>query len=284
MIVTVSDREFAFLKDIIRKKTEISLGDNKKYLVETRLSPLVLESGCQSFEEFCRKLSYAPEFSHYMEKVIEAITTNETYWFRDEYPFHYIQNVFLPQMADEIKIGKRKEMRIWSAASSSGQEAYSVAMSVLEFKKTKIFGKPLNECLTIVGTDISKQAVRKAKQAVYTNNEMLRGMPEALIDIYFRRGKDGWVLDEKVKSVVNFSVFNLQTPFPVSWGKFDIILLRNVIIYFSDEFKKVLFDKVARKLVPGGVLFLGTGETVSGYSDAFDICDYQKAKFYRLKD
>jgi len=284
MIIKVTNQEFAYLKEIIRKKTEIALDDNKKYLVETRLSSLVFEAGCETFGQFCKKLNYGHDSAVFMEKVVEAITTNETYWFRDDYPFNYVREIFLARMAEEIKAGKRDEIKIWSAASSYGQEAYSIAMTALEFKKTKILGKPVEKCLDIIATDISNKAVQRAKNGVYSNNDMARGMLENLKRFYFCKANDGWVINEKVRSLVKFSVFNLQSPFPVSWGKFDMIMLRNVIIYFSDPFKRVVLERVARKLAPGGILFLGTGESVSGYTELFQVCDYKKAKYYKLKD
>ncbi|MFH1154667.1 MAG: protein-glutamate O-methyltransferase CheR [Pseudomonadota bacterium] len=281
-MISVSTQEFHYLKDIIRKKTEIALGDNKKYLVETRLSSLVLDSGCLSFAQFCKRLSQGPDADRIMDRVVEAITTNETYWFRDDYPFYFIRTVFLPAMAREIHEGKRDRINIWSAASSYGQEAYSVAMTALEFQKTNVLGKQLTDCLTIVGTDISTQAIEKARLGVYTENDMGRGLPHEMKTTYFQGSERGWAINDRVKQLVNFSVFNLQAPLPISWGVFDIILLRNVIIYFADPFKKILLDRVSRKLARDGVLFLGTGESVSGYSDRFRICSFQKAKYYQL--
>jgi chemotaxis protein methyltransferase CheR len=276
----VSNQEFQFLRDLIRRRTEIALGDNKKYLVETRLSSLVLDSGCRSFGEFCRRLGQGPDAERIMDRVVEAITTNETYWFRDGYPFDFLRTVFLPRMAEEIRSGLREGVRIWSAASSYGQEAYSVAMTALEFSREHLLCRPLKESLTILGTDISAQAIDRAREGVYTDNDMGRGMPEDQREMYFHRHGRDWTIDPRVKELVTFSVFNLQNPLPVSWGSFDVILLRNVIIYFSDEFKTTLFERVARKLVPQGILFLGTGESAGGYTDRFRVCSFQRAKYY----
>lgn len=283
MIVPVSDQEFQFLKEVIRKKTEIFLGDNKKYLVENRLSSLVLESGCKSFGQFCSLLEDSRTAMKLMDKIVEAITTNETYWFRDEYPFAFLKEVFLPDIVNQVKTGRRNSIRIWSAAASYGQEAYSIAMTIREFLRTQINGRAILESLYIMGTDISHSVINKARDGRYNTTDVQRGLPEDLLHIYFRQQGYEWVLDESVKSMVDFFVFNLQSPFLSSWEKFDIIFLRNVIIYFSDPFKMIILDRIAQKLVPGGILFLGTGESVSGYTDRFQICDYRKAKFYRVR-
>lgn len=283
MIITVSDEEFNLLRRIIKENSEISLGDNKKYLIENRLSSLVIESKCRTFGEFSRKLMSGPKAAVLVGKVIEAITTNETCWFRDFYPHQYFKKIFLPLMADEIKADTRDKIRIWSAASSTGQEAYSIAMTALEYQREHILGKPVDQCLSIVATDISNWAVEKAQDGIYDDNDLKRGLPDGYRERYFKQDDKKWILNEKVKSLIDFSVFNLQYPFPAVWGKFDFIMLRNVVIYFSDSFKKILFEKITEMLTPQGILFLGTGETVSGYSDSFQMYDYKKTKYYKKK-
>ena len=284
MIITVTDQEFLQLQKFILEKTEIEIGDNKKYLIETRLSSLVIEAGCKTFTEFFNSylMTRGAESRLYLEKFIHAITTNETYWFRDDYPFNYLKNIFFPKMAEKIKTGEKKSVRIWSAAASFGQEAYSVAMTALEFQRENVLSYAPNEWLSIFGTDISCKAVEKSVKAIYSDNDMSRGLSQDFKKLYFRQVGNRWVVNEQVRSLVQFTQYNLQVPFPDNWGLFDVILLRNVIIYFSDPFKKILLKRIAGKITNDGVLFLGTGESVGGYTQCFKTQEYQKAaRVYR---
>jgi len=283
VIIKVTDEEFNLLRDIIQKKSGIHLGDNKKYLIENRLSLLASKAQCTTFGEFARKLNYGFKSKDLEEKVIEAITTKETYWFRDFSPFEHLKEVFFPLMAEEILSGKRDHIRIWSAASSTGQEPYSIAMTALEFQRKFRLTKPIDQYLSLLATDISQKALTKAEQGVYNYNELRRGLPEEYIRRYFKEKGADWILSEKVRSLVEFAVYNLQHPVPVKWKDFDLIMLRNVMIYFSDAFKKSILEKIAKKLGPDGILYLGTGETVSGYSNKFQVLDYKKVKYYKIK-
>jgi len=276
----VSDDEFNLLRKIIRDKSGICLGDNKKYLIENRLSLTAARTGCTTFGQLARRLLNGPGAKILGEQVVEAMTTQETYWFRDFSPFEYLEDVFFPLMVDELKSGKRRKIKVWSAASSTGQEACSIAMAALEYQRRKRWEKKIENCLSILATDISPRAIDRAKTGVYSENEIKRGLPEEHLSRYFIRQNRGWMVRETVKYMTDFAVFNLQDPLPGEWKGFDLVMLRNVMIYFSDDFKRAVVEKIFQRLAPGGILVLGSGETVSGYSDKFEMVVHKNLRLY----
>ncbi|MFO7750850.1 MAG: protein-glutamate O-methyltransferase CheR [Desulfobacteraceae bacterium] len=283
MTIKVSEDEFNLLRKIILDKSGICLDDNKKYLIENRLSLTAARAGCTSFGQLARRLLNGPGAKALAEQVVEAMTTQETYWFRDSSPFEYLEDVFFPLMVDQLKSGKRKKIKVWSAASSTGQEACSIAMAGLDYQRGHRWEKKIETCLSILATDISQRAIDRAKSGVYTENEIKRGLSEEHLCRYFIRQNQGWMVKETVKEMTDFAVFNLQEPLPVQWKGFDLVMLRNVMIYFSDDFKRAVVEKIFQRMAPGGLLVLGSGETISDCSDKFQMLGYKNARLYVKK-
>ncbi len=284
----VCHNEFRLLRDFVEQESGVCLGDDKTYLIENRLSKLVAENGCKTFGEFYLKLTASPLYDKLRASVIDAITTHETLWFRDRLPFKMLEEKILPEFHREIRAGKRGSINLWSAACATGQEPYSIAMTVLDFYLKN--GYTETACcreIQILGTDISGKTLSLAAAGKYDDNAVARGLPPLYLNRYFSKTgqKTGneWILDDRIKNMVTFRLFNLKDPVAGIIGPFDIIFLRNVIIYFSEAFKKTLLNRIARILNPGGYLFVGAGETVGGYSDAFSLMEQEGTVFYRLK-
>jgi chemotaxis protein methyltransferase CheR len=281
MALRVGEQEFRLLRDLIEKRSGILLGNEKQYLIENRLSPLVRALKCHSYGDFYLKVKESPPTGELWTSVMDAMTTNETSWLRDRHPFVALRERLFPQFQEEIRAGKRQGINIWSAACSTGQEPYSIAMTALDCYRTCGGEKACDEQVRILATDISKAVLFRAMDGRYEPQSLRRGLPEEYLNRYFDRQDEGWTVGQKVKNLVTFKQINLQEPF-VGLGPFDIVFLRNVIIYFGDKFKQELLNRIARVLAPGGYMFLGTGETVRGYTMGFDMREHSGAVFYQV--
>ena len=282
MTLQVTDSEFRLLRDLIEERCGIFLGDEKQYLVENRLTTLAEASQCSNFGEFYIQIRNSSASADLWEAVVDAMTTNETLWLRDQHPFTVLEEIILPQFAREIQEKKRETITIWSAACSTGQEPYSIAMTALDFYSKAGAERTCPEHVQILATDISSKALATAMEGRYDNGSIVRGLPLEKRNRYFTKQDDFWVITENVRQLVTFKKTNLQEPF--FWlGRFDVIFLRNVIIYFSDSFKKDLLNRIARMLNPEGYLFLGGGETVHGYTSSFRVLEHNGGIFYQLK-
>ena len=280
MTLQAKESEFRLLRDIIEARCGIFLGDEKKYLIENRLTDLVEQSKCKSFGDFYLRVKSSPPSADLWNAVVDAMTTNETLWLRDQHPFTILREQLLPKLNEEIRKGKRDAIDIWSAACSTGQEPYSIAMTALDYYENAGGEKACLKQVRILATDISSAALSKAIAGQYDNTSIVRGLPQDKRDRYFTRQNDSWVLRPSVKQMVAFKKINLQEPL-FGLGRFDIVFLRNVIIYFSDTFKKDLLERIARILKPGGYLFLGAGETVRGYTSSFNLVEQGGCIFYQ---
>ncbi|WP_038055153.1 CheR family methyltransferase [Thermodesulfobacterium hydrogeniphilum] len=244
---------FDFFTTLVEKFSGISYGEGKEYLVESRLSELALSLGYKDIKELYNRIKQG--FDHkLLNEIIDALTTNETYFFRDFYPFEALRNYILPELFKKRE--KEKKISIWSAACSTGQEPYSIALILLEhfsiyLKKFKVF---------IYATDISKKSIEKAKKGVYNQIEINRGLPVNFLIKYFKQEGPYWKIDEKVKNIVNFEVLNLLETRQKIKEKFDIIFCRYVLIYFSNQVKQKVFKDLWNCLKPGGYLILGATE------------------------
>lgn len=275
----ITPRAFQLLRDYVERECGISLDATKHYLVESRLRDLLREEGCDSYEEL-HTAAQADPTGRLRDRIVDALTTNETLWFRDESPFAVFQELLLPRYAEEIRAGRRQRIRVWSAAASTGQEAYSIAIKYHEYMRTQTLLKPQH--LSILGTDISPSAIAAAKAARYNGIAVDRGLNDELRQRYFRRDGRHWVLNSQIRECVQFKRFNLQESF-ASLGRFDIVLLRYVAIYFSDSFKAQLYEKVKRVLAPGGVLFLGASETLGRHGVGFEVRDHGRGLYYQVR-
>jgi len=271
----ISTEEFGLMRELIEKASGISLGDAKEYLVEGRLRPLLREAGCATFKEFHAKA--LDRRSGWLDRIIDAMTTNETLWFRDKNPFIILREKILPDLISRVK---GRKIRIWSAGCSTGQEPYSIAITLLEYCKTKGGCGPQN--FEILGTDISPSALFLAVSGRYEGLAISRGMDAALFPTYFTREGKVQVVNPEVRALVKFRQLNLQDSF-AALGRFDIIFCRNVAIYFSDTFKRELFAKFHRSLNPKGYFFLGSAENLRGFSEAFEPLQHHNSLYYQAK-
>lgn len=277
MRINIGQTEYDLIRAYIKKVCGITLSDSKKYLVETRLTRLVVESGASSFSEFYQKISISDD-PKLRDKIIDAMTTNETLWFRDSAPYETLQEELLPKW---VKKSKHSKIRIWSAACSTGQEPYSVAMIIDDFCKRR--SDLTTSDFEILATDISPSALFIAISGRYDSISMNRGFVEHWLPFknrYFTTQGRVSIIEPQLKSMVTFKRLNLQDSFS-SIGTFDLILLRNVAIYFSQEFKKDLFTRIAKAITKDGHLFLGTAENLTGYSTDLTSVNYKRYHFYR---
>lgn len=279
MSSTITKPEFDLFREMIEKECGISIGDEKAYLLETRLSRLLAENGCDTFSQFYAKTKMDLGLRN---KIIDAMTTNETLWFRDNSPYITLKEHLFPQYIDQIRKGQRKQLRIWSAACSSGQEPYSMAMTAHELSRLGKGSELVNGGLSILATDLSTSVLFIAKTGRYDPISISRGMPEDLRDRYFKQEGRVYVLDQKIRDMIQFQQMNLMKAFD-GVGKFDIVMLRNVAIYFSAEFKINLFKKITKVLNPDGYLFLGASESLYGYSEDFNRLEYGNGTYYQVK-
>lgn len=262
----ITATEFELFRKLIEGECGIAIGDEKAYLLESRLSTMLIENECANFTEFYEKTRLDCALKN---KIIDAMTTNETLWFRDNAPYVALNEHLFPLFSEQLKQNKKKQIKIWSAACSSGQEPYSIAINAHEYAKTGSGTELLNGGLSILATDISNAVLFLAKAGRYDAISISRGMPEILLSRYFQQDGRVYILDAKIKEMVQFQQLNLMKSFN-QVGKFDLVMLRNVAIYFSVEFKIDLFRRVAQVLSPGGYLILGASESLHGLSDDFN--------------
>ena len=253
----------------------ITLGDNKSYLVECRLKSLMKEYSIPGLKDLVELLSHGT--NRKLEKqVIDAMTTNETSWFRDEYPFEFLASDILPLGKNTTK----KPLRIWSAACSYGHEPYSISIVVQEFLERN--PGSLAGGVEILGTDISSRALDYSMLGIYNDLETRRGLSADRRKKYFSEISEGIKARDKIKQHITFRKLNLiQDVYPL--GKFDAIFCRNVLIYFSNQRKIEILTNLVRSLAPQGYLFLGASEPMASYSDKFQMIRCTKGVVYQLK-
>lgn len=280
LVAALSNKEFILFQKYIEEQCGIAIGDEKAYLIESRLTKLLVETKLDTFEELYKML-YRNRDLKLSEKVIDAITTNETLWFRDKTPWIILEKQLLPRYIDEIRKTK-KRVRIWSAASSSGQEAYSTVMTIHQYlKKNKVIDVTLDD-FEILGTDISAPILEIAKAGRYDPISIMRGLDPQLKETYFLNEGRVWTFKEEFRKHVTFRKFNLQNSF-ASMGRFDIVFCRYVMIYFSQEFKREMTKKLAQSIKPQGVLFIGNSEIFPNYKDYFESKQLEKGIYYQVK-
>lgn len=281
MVKAVTKQEFILLRNYIECEWGILLGDDKTYLIENRLFSLMKQYNFETYTQFYQHLNVRDKNGPLLKKLlIEAVTTNETLWFRDQYPFTNLSQVILPELHKQICRGKRKRIQIWSAACSTGQEPYSIAMTILNFYK-QINHPAGSGIVNILATDVCDSNIEQAKTGCYDTISVGRGLENDFRKLFLEKKERVWKMKKQVKQLITFQNFNLKHPFEGIFGPFDIVFLRNVLIYFSDQLKKTLFERIARRLNPGGYLFLGSGETVSGYTHAFKTIENKNGIFYQ---
>ena len=254
----ISSEAYSRFQGFLEQAAGIVLGGNKQYLVDSRLSHIMAEEGITSLEELMNKVEGLGA-SGLRERVIDAMTTNETLWFRDNKPYQLLEQVVLPEFA-------KRPLRIWSAACSSGQEPYSINFTIEEFREKNPAAAPLRT--EIIATDLSSSMLQSAKAAEYDAMSIARGLTEQHKQKFFTCRNQLWTVKPEYRRPVSFRKLNLQDSYSVL-GKFDVIFCRNVLIYFSTELKRDILDRMAEALHPGGYLILGSSESVNGYSEKY---------------
>lgn len=272
---SLSAQEYEDFRSFLEKGSGIVLGENKHYLVVSRLFGLLDEFGVESMSELLGRVK-GGRTPKLRERVIEAMTTNETYWFRDNFPFDYLQGSVLKELGG----GATGPIRIWCAACSTGQEPYSISMAIQEYKSSN--PGALRSDVEIVGTDISPAVLRDAQAARYESLSMARGLSPERKQRFFMAHDRYWELKPELRSRVSFRELNLLQSYALL-GRFDIVFCRNVLIYFSPESKRDILERIAKVLKPGGYLFLGASETMSGYSDAYEMVRAPRGVVYRRR-
>jgi chemotaxis protein methyltransferase CheR len=273
--------EYERIRRLIEDKCGVNLGADKAYLVESRLVGLLTEYDLSSFDDLYLRIMQGND-PNLVEKVIDAVVTNETFWFRDKAPWVTMEDILLPAYIKELAEGKRSKVRIWSAACSSGQEPYSIAMCIDRFLRSKgVPGASLSQ-FEILATDISSTIIQIASAGRYDSISITRGLDNEYRDLYFENIGRVWTISDRIKKAVEFRQFNLQSDF-YSLGKFDIVFLRNVLIYFSDDLKREITNKTASVLEKDGVLFIGSSELFDSNKERFSSELHKEACFYRIK-
>lgn len=248
----IAEAEYIAVREFLRDASGIVLGDNKQYLVQSRLFPLLKKFDLTGFPDLVNALrSMRPLSQKVRIAVIDAMTTNETFWFRDNMQFNELTQTVFPELLKQ----KTGTIRVWSAACSSGQEPYSISICALNALKQS--GK--NNQIQVIGTDISETVLMEAKKAVFSELALSRGMNAADKGRYFEKVHEGFKLKADISRAVRFQQFNLLKPFSVL-GRFDVIFCRNVLIYFSEDVKRDILRRMASVLEPGGYLFLSSTE------------------------
>ena len=252
--------DFQFLSTLIKQSSGLVLTEDKSYLLESRLMPVARKRGLKGLDELVDTLRSHNEEA-LVQEVTEAMTTNESFFFRDIKPFDLFRDQVIPQLLKSCS--DKRAFRVWCAAASSGQEPYSLAITLME-QAHKLAGWRTE----ILGTDISRDILEKAKSGLYSQFEVQRGLPIQLLLKHFEKKDDMWQASSALRTMVQYKELNLLGDMQ-GMGKFDVVFCRNVLIYFDQETKGQVLEKISKQMTPDGVLFLGGAETVLGISDLF---------------
>jgi chemotaxis protein methyltransferase CheR len=268
--MTVTAANFDYVRNLVRRESAIVLGPEKEYLVEARLAPLARSTGAGTVDRLVELMRR--QLSRDLQtQVVEALTTNETSWYRDGGPFTALRTAVLPEIMS--RPGSDGSIRVWSAACASGQEPYSIAIELAEAA-----ARPLRA--EILATDLSPTMVERTRAARYSQLEVKRGMPAATLARYFTRQGSEWVVAPALRAMVTAHTLNLANPFPAI-GSFDVVFLRNVLIYFDVPTKLAILRRVRSVLRPDAYLFLGSAEVTVGIDDGWERTALGRASFYR---
>jgi chemotaxis protein methyltransferase CheR len=255
----VTPVDYEFLRKLLKERSGLDLSADKQYLVESRLIPLARKVGLPGITELVQKMKSGADAL--TAEVVEAMTTNETFFFRDKVPFDHLRETMLPSLLKAR--ASRRSLRIWCAASSTGQEPYSIAMCLKELGSALAGWR-----VEIIGTDLSQAVLEKSRAGIFSQFEVQRGLPIQMLVKHFTQIGELWQLNPDLRSMVQFRQLNLLHDFS-QLGKFDVIFCRNVLIYFDQDTKINIFNRLAKQMEPDGFLVLGAAETVVGLTDVF---------------
>ncbi len=262
--------DFDMITRLLKERSGLVLTKDKAYLLESRLNPVARKWQFKGFDELAQAVRLGQDEA-LLRDVTEAMTTNESFFFRDSKPFDQFRNLVLPHLLANRATGN--SFRIWSAACSNGQEPYSLAM-ILRDHETQLASWNVE----IVATDLSTEVLAKAAEGAYSQFEVQRGLPINYLVKFFRQEGDRWIIADSIRKMVNFKKFNLLED-ASSLGRFDVVFLRNVLIYFDQETKGQVLERVAKLMPPDGFLYLGGAETVLGISDKFQLIPGQRGVY-----
>lgn len=272
MAIALEDARYAEFARFLATRLGIILGDNKQYLVKSRLSTTMREFESVDINSFIT-MAISGRNPKLTERALESMTTNETFWFRDEYPYQILSTTLLPMLAK-----RQQKLRIWSSACSYGQEPYSIAMMILEYKKLNPSAFAYG--IEIVASDISQQVLNDAKAGCYDELAIARGLPEAMQRTYFSRcDKNRLCVSEPLRKMVTFKRANLLDNL-AGHGQFDVVFCRNVLIYFDHQTKASILQKIAALLPSTGALILGAAESIAGAEDALQMQKCPRGLYY----
>lgn len=267
--------DFDLYKDLLLEKSGLMLSSDKTYLLDSRLSPVAKKWGFQTLEAMTAALRGMPD-QKLVNDIVEAMTTNETSFFRDMTPFNMLREIVFPYMLEARKI--KRSLNFWCAAASSGQEPYSIAFILKELEQSAMAGWRNK----ILGTDISHEILEQARAGIYSQFEVQRGLPIQMLMAHFTQQEEKWHLNDEIKRMVEYKLFNLLDSMSML-GRFDIVFCRNVLIYFNEETKADVLRRIAGQMEPDGFLFLGGAETVLGMDTPFAAVPSGRG-LYALKD
>jgi chemotaxis protein methyltransferase CheR len=258
----VTPSDYDYLRRCLKDRSGLDLSTDKQYLIESRLLPLSRKSGLSDIGELVQKMKGGS--ADIVTQVVEAMTTNETFFFRDKLPFDHFRDMIMPEMLRART--NRRTIRIWCAAGSTGQEPYSLAMCLKEMNAAMAGWR-----IEILATDLSQEVIEKSKAGLYSQFEVQRGLPIQLLVKYFKQVGEYWQINADIRAMVQHRQVNLLHDFS-QLGIFDVIFCRNVLIYFDQDTKINVFQRLARSTEPDGFLVLGAAETVVGLTDVFKPC------------
>jgi chemotaxis protein methyltransferase CheR len=269
----VTPPDYEYLRKLLKDQSGLDLSADKQYLIESRLVPLSRKAGLAGIPELVQKMKAGS--ASLVAQVVEAMTTNETFFFRDKIPFDYFRQSIMPEILKAR--AARKSVRIWCAAGSTGQEPYSLAMCLKEME-SQLAGWRVE----IIATDLSQEVLEKSKTGLYSQFEVQRGLPIQLLVKYFKQNGEFWQINPDIRAMVQHRQLNLLHDFS-QLGTFDVIFCRNVLIYFDQDTKINIFSRLCKIMEPDGFLVLGAAETVVGLTDAFKP-DTDKRGLYQPND
>ena len=271
----LSPKDLDYVRDLVRTRSAIVLEPEKAYLVESRLVPLAKREGLASMTELVAKLRGAP-YGALHKKVVEAMTTNETSFFRDLVPFEVLREQILPEIIS--RKGTSKRLNMWCGASSSGQEPYSVMFTIFEH-----FPELKDWVIQYIATDISEEMLAKCREGKYSQLEVNRGLPAPLLTKYFVKKGMGWQVQEDIRRRIDFKPMNLAGPW-LTFPPMDLVFIRNVMIYFDMDVKKQILGNIRKILDPNGYLFLGGSETTLNLDNEYERVAVSGTSCYRVKN
>jgi chemotaxis protein methyltransferase CheR len=271
--VSITTTSFNFVREVVRAESAIVLEPGKEYLVESRLLPLARQTGHADVDSYVKELSTRRSPAA-LKLVVEALTTNETSWFRDSDPFTALRQTIFPELA---KARSNRQLRVWAAACSSGQEPYSILMTAQD--TPELAGWKID----MIASDLSQEMLDRAQKGEYSQLEVNRGLPATTLVRHFERSGLSWRISPALAAQVQFRQLNLVRPFP-PMGKFDVVFLRNVLIYFDLATKRDILRRVRQVMAPDGHLFLGAAEMTMGVDDAWERVPAGRSSVYKVRE